>query len=123
MTATVTRLRTDATQEQRRAALIELAEQISVEDRFPNSAPFTPVLGLIVPSLASHLVARDLDLTLNLFSELIGAVKEFGRFVGNEDDWLAEHELPRTDRTRATTYERLRSDVDLWADRLMARAS
>jgi hypothetical protein len=122
MTA-ITSLTSRPTKDQRRAALLELAGWVDIEDRHPSSAPFSPVLSLIVPPLCAFTVARDVDGAVNMFNQLVGAVHELGRFTANEDDWLDAHDLPRTDRQREVTHAHLQSDVDTWANRLMGAGS
>lgn len=119
MTSTTITRPAEVTADQRRAALVELADHIDTEDRYPNSAPFTPVLPILVSALCSRKVASDVDLALNLFSQLVEAVAEFTRFCGNESSWLDTHDLPTSDRQRQATFADLQSDVDTWADRLM----
>lgn len=113
--AVAERQATDATREQRRTALIELAELIDGEDRHPGSAPFTPVLGRMVPALASRLCLDPLA----YFNGLVAAVAELRAFTSNEGEWLIAHDLCDTAEARANQSQGLRADVDLWADRLM----
>jgi hypothetical protein len=113
--ATVTPL--DATRDERRAALVELADLIDTEDR-STVKPLTPVLRRLVLALCSRKIT-DPDVAVNLFSQLVGAVADFHRFTGNETDWLLAHELPDTDDMREAWHGRLDSGVQCWAGRLM----
>jgi hypothetical protein len=117
--ATVTPL--DATRDERRAALIEIAGLIDVEDR-STVKPLTPVLRRLVLAVCSRKIA-DPDVAVNLFSQLVGAVAEFRRFCGNERAWLHAHELPDTDDMREAWHGRLDSDVQCWAGRLMGEVA
>jgi hypothetical protein len=106
------------TVEQRREALKTLAQEVDLEERCKNPT-WWPVCVLIVPTLAAAAVQ---DPTA-LFVDLVFATAEFRRFVGNETDWLSEHELGTSAEVAANVYERLEQDIDFAADRLMGTAS
>lgn len=122
MTAASTVVALDATRDERRAALIELADLIDTEDHYCVVKPLSPVLGRLVPALCSRKIT-DRDLAVSLFAELVAAVAERRRFCSNETDWLLAHDLPDTDAMREATLGRLESDVDTWANRLMGATS
>lgn len=108
----------EPTREQRRAALIELAEHISAEDRHPAAAPLTPVLPWLVTAVAS----RKCTDPVGCFNELVEAVAEFSAFTADEGHWLVEHDLRDTNEARTNQSERLQADIDSCADRLMGVA-
>ena len=122
MTATATATQVaDATREERRAALIELADLVDTEDRYCSIKPISPVLVRLVPALCSRKIT-DVQVALDMFGELVGAIAERRKYVSNERDFLLQRELPDTAATREAMHEHVQSDVDLWADRLMAAA-
>lgn len=106
------RLTTLATHEQRRTALVELSDLVDTERRYPSSQPLTPVLDLIVPTLASHTVepARAVE----LFESLCAAVGERHRSLSKGTGSASLDE---------TVEARLLADVDLYADLLMGRVA
>ena len=106
------------TPEQRREALKTLAQEVDLEERC-KSPTWWPVCSLIVPTLAAAVVTDP----MRLFVDLVFATTEFRRFVGNERDWLMEHELGTSDEVAANTYERLEQEIDFCADRLMGKQS
>lgn len=120
-TTVLRRLTTTATHEQRRQALIELAEQIGTEARYPQSRPFTPVIDLVVPTLAAHTV--DPARAVQVFDDLVFAVCERARFVANEAEYAMEHDWATSDAALQLLSDRLLSAVDESADALMGAAS
>src|SRR4051794_25398130 len=78
------------TPDQRREALLELAESVANEQG-RVCRPITQVVPLIVPTLAAS-VAN----VLTGFDDLVVAVVERSRFVGDPDEWLARHDFPLT---------------------------
>ena len=105
-----------ATADQRRAALMELADLIAVEDgQARGDKPLSPVVDLIVPPLCSHLCPDP----VKAFNALVAAKQEFSTFVADEADWATAHDFGTSAETLANLYERLLSDVEFAADALM----
>lgn len=105
--------------EQRRTALIALAEAVDLEDRFPSTAPFTPMVRDWVAPACGWPLRGNPDVAFNLFGDLVAAVADLSRFTGDECGWLSSHDLPVSDRMCELTFARLRSDVDACVDRLV----
>lgn len=105
---TAATLTTTATVEERRAALVELADVTDTEDRRTGKGPISPVLELIIPPLCAFPVARDVAGAVNMFNQLVGATADLHRAT-----WLGDE----------VGMDRAQCDVDTWANRLVGRAA
>jgi hypothetical protein len=108
---------TASTAEQRRQALLELADLIGDEDHRDNFKLFTPVIDLWVPVTASSLCVDP----IGTFNQLVGAISERQSFCNNETEYAVKNGHGTSDEALSNLGDKLQADVDLWADRLMGQ--
>lgn len=106
------------TVDQRRDALLELAEAVANEQG-RVCRPISLVLPLIVPSLAAAAVSN----VLAEFDDLVDAVTVRSRFVADPDEWLARHDLPLSSAVYEAQDEATEQQVDQCLDALMGKRS
>jgi hypothetical protein len=96
--------------DQRREALLELAEAVSNEQG-RVCQPISQVLPLIVPTLAAASVSN----VLAGFDVLVEAVRERQRFNADPDQWLLAHDLTLTTASGSRwTTRRSRRSTRRW---------
>lgn len=105
------------TVDQRRDALLELAEAVANEQG-RVCRPISQVLPLIVPSLAAAV-----SNVLAEFDDLVDAVTVRSRFVADPDEWLARHDLPLSSAVYEAQDEATEQQVDQCLDSLMGKRS
>jgi hypothetical protein len=106
------------TLDQRREALLELAEAVSNEQG-RACQPISQVLPLIVPTLAAASVSN----VLAGFDVLVEAVRERQRFNADPDQWLLAHDLTLDDRVWESMDDSTLAEVDEALDALMGKQS
>lgn len=106
------------TTEQRRDALLELAESVAAEQG-RACRPITLVVPLIVPTLAAASVMN----VLAEFDELVVAVVDRARFVADPDVWLASNGLSLASVVYDGQDEATAGAVDSALDVLMGKSS
>jgi hypothetical protein len=113
------RVTTTSTASERREALIELASLVNDEDVRNGCKPFTPVLDLLAPVLASQLCKNPVE----VFNQLVAATEERRLFVADPAEYATRNGRGTSDEALVYLDEALRADIDYWADRLMGRQS